>query len=46
MWQQLFSIIFKENQAITVYRNTADERGEGNTTKIRFGTTDDQKDNF
>ena len=35
----------KENQAITVYRPTANEGG-GSMTKIRFGTQDDQKDNF
>ena len=40
----IFILIFKENQAITVYQPTADE-GEG-ITKIRFGTPDDQKDNF
>ena len=35
----------KENQAITVYRPAADE-GAGDITKIRFGTPDDQKDQF
>ena len=39
-------LYFKENQAITVYRPMTDKGGGRDITEIRFGTPDDQKDNF
>ena len=40
------SYIVKENQAITVYRPMANEKGAGNINKIRFGVPENQKTIF
>ena len=45
-WPDLLCHIATENQAITVYRSTVDEGGEGNIDKIRFRVLEDNYHHF